>query len=121
MTSPTRACKVFRRRDSRKTILWNGPVGVFEFDKFATGRAIAEAIAKATAEGRLLLIGGGDSVACINKFGMADKVSYVSTGGGRHGGQGTSGRCGHPQKIMRPNEMSEQTGCSGKGGTPVVT
>ena len=66
-----------------KTILWNGPAGVFEFDKFAEGsRAIAEAIAKATAEGAFSLIGGGDSVACINKFGMADKVSYISTGGG---------------------------------------
>ena len=66
-----------------KTILWNGPVGVFEIDKFATGsRAVAEAIAEATANGAFSLIGGGDSVACINKFGLADKVSYVSTGGG---------------------------------------
>ena len=66
-----------------KTILWNGPVGVFEMDKFATGsRAVAEAIAEATAQGAFSLIGGGDSVACINKFGLADKVSYVSTGGG---------------------------------------
>ena len=66
-----------------KTILWNGPAGVFEFDKFADGsRAIAEAIAEATAKGAFSLIGGGDSVACINKFGMADKVSYISTGGG---------------------------------------
>ena len=54
---------------SCKTILWNGPVGVFEIDKFATGS-------------KAVLIGGGDSVACINKFGLADKVSYVSTGGG---------------------------------------
>ncbi len=66
-----------------KTILWNGPVGVFEIDKFATGsRAVAEAIAEATQKGAYSLIGGGDSVACINKFGLADKVSYVSTGGG---------------------------------------
>ena len=66
-----------------KTILWNGPVGVFEMDKFATGsKAVAEAIAEATAKGAYSLIGGGDSVACINKFGLADKVSYVSTGGG---------------------------------------
>ena len=66
-----------------KTILWNGPVGVFEFDNFTGGsKAIAEAIAEATANGAFSLIGGGDSVACINKFGMADKVSYISTGGG---------------------------------------
>ena len=66
-----------------KTILWNGPVGVFEIDKFATGsRAVAEAIAEATSKGAYSLIGGGDSVACINKFGLADEVSYVSTGGG---------------------------------------
>ncbi len=66
-----------------KTILWNGPVGVFEIEKFATGsKAVAEAIAEATAAGAYSLIGGGDSVACINKFGLADKVSYVSTGGG---------------------------------------
>lgn len=66
-----------------KTILWNGPMGVFEMDNFAKGsKAIAEAIAKATKEGAFSLIGGGDSVACINKFGMADEVSYNSTGGG---------------------------------------
>ena len=67
-----------------KTILWNGPVGVFEINKFSTGsRAVAEAIAKATEKnGAYSLIGGGDSVACVNKFGLADKVSYVSTGGG---------------------------------------
>ena len=66
-----------------RTILWNGPVGVFEIDKFASGsKAVAEAIAEATAAGAFSLIGGGDSVACINKFGLADKVSYVSTGGG---------------------------------------
>lgn len=66
-----------------KTILWNGPAGVFEFDNFTGGsKAIAEAVAEATKEGAFSLIGGGDSVACINKFGMADKVSYISTGGG---------------------------------------
>ena len=66
-----------------KTILWNGPAGVFEFDNFIGGsKAIADAIAEATANGAFSLIGGGDSVACINKFGMADKVSYISTGGG---------------------------------------
>ena len=66
-----------------KTILWNGPAGVFEFDNFCDGsRAIGEAIAEATANGAFSLIGGGDSVACVNKFGLADKVSYISTGGG---------------------------------------
>ena len=66
-----------------KTILWNGPAGVFEFDNFTGGsRAIADAIVEATANGAFSLVGGGDSVACINKFGLADKVSYVSTGGG---------------------------------------
>lgn len=69
--------------ENAKTILWNGPAGVFEFDNFTDGsRAVAEAIAKATANGAFSLIGGGDSVACINKFGMADEVSYISTGGG---------------------------------------
>ncbi len=69
--------------EDAKTILWNGPAGVFEFDNFTAGsKAIAEAIAKATANGAFSLIGGGDSVACINKFGMADQVSYISTGGG---------------------------------------
>jgi phosphoglycerate kinase len=66
-----------------KTILWNGPAGVFEFDNFTAGsRAIGEAVAEATSEGAFSLIGGGDSVACVNKFGLADKVSYISTGGG---------------------------------------
>lgn len=66
-----------------KTILWNGPAGVFECDDFTAGsKAIANAIAEATKEGAFSLIGGGDSVACINKFGLADQVSYISTGGG---------------------------------------
>lgn len=66
-----------------KTILWNGPTGVFEFDNFSHGsRAVGDAIVEATKNGAYSLVGGGDSVACVNKFGIADKVSYVSTGGG---------------------------------------
>ena len=66
-----------------KTILWNGPTGVFEFDNFTDGsRAVGNAIVEATQNGAFSLVGGGDSVACVNKFGIADKVSYVSTGGG---------------------------------------
>ena len=66
-----------------KTILWNGPTGVFEFDKFESGsRSVGEAIVEATKNGAFSLVGGGDSVACVNKFGLADGVSYVSTGGG---------------------------------------
>jgi phosphoglycerate kinase len=69
--------------EKSKTILWNGPMGVFEMEKFSKGTtAIAKAIAAATAKGAYTLIGGGDSVAAINKNGLADKVSYVSTGGG---------------------------------------
>ena len=80
---PESAKKLAEVIKSSKTILWNGPAGVFEFPNFEAGsRAIAQAIVDATAAGAFSLIGGGDSVACINKFGMADKVSYVSTGGG---------------------------------------
>lgn len=69
--------------ENSKTILWNGPMGVFEMDTFAAGtKAIAEAVARATEKGAFSLIGGGDSVAAINKYGLKDKVSYVSTGGG---------------------------------------
>ena len=68
---------------SSKTILWNGPMGVFEMDKFKNGTvAIAKAVAEATAQGAFSLVGGGDSVAAVNQFGLADKVSFVSTGGG---------------------------------------
>jgi len=69
--------------ENSKTILWNGPMGVFEFSNFEAGtRAIAEAVAKSTGKGAFSLIGGGDSVAAINKYHLADQVSYVSTGGG---------------------------------------
>jgi len=68
---------------SSKTILWNGPTGVFEFENFSSGsRSVGEAIVEATKNGAYSLVGGGDSVACVNKFGLADGVSYVSTGGG---------------------------------------
>lgn len=78
------ACETFTKviHDS-KTILWNGPMGVFEMEKFQHGtKCVAEAIAEATQKGAFSLIGGGDSVSAINQFGFADKVSYVSTGGG---------------------------------------
>ncbi|MEO8110745.1 MAG: phosphoglycerate kinase [Ginsengibacter sp.] len=80
----TMACDAFTKViENSKTILWNGPMGVFEMEKFQHGtKAIALAIAKATENGAFSLIGGGDSVAAINKFDLADKVSFVSTGGG---------------------------------------
>lgn len=66
-----------------KTILWNGPTGVFEMENFTAGsKAVGEAVVEATKNGAFSLVGGGDSVACVNKFGLADGVSYVSTGGG---------------------------------------
>jgi len=66
-----------------KTILWNGPMGVFEMKSFQKGTiAVANAVADATAYGAFSLVGGGDSVAAVNQFGLADKISYVSTGGG---------------------------------------
>ncbi|MDQ6610572.1 MAG: phosphoglycerate kinase [Bacteroidota bacterium] len=78
------ACEMFTKViHASKTILWNGPMGVFEMEKFQHGtKAIATAIAEATEKGAFSLVGGGDSVAAINQFGFADKVSYVSTGGG---------------------------------------
>jgi phosphoglycerate kinase len=73
-------CKVISHS---KTILWNGPMGVFEMEKFSHGtKAIAMAVAEATKNGAFSLIGGGDSVAAVNRFHLADKVSFVSTGGG---------------------------------------
>ena len=76
--------KIFREHIlGCKTILWNGPTGVFEFENFTHGsRAVGEAIVEATKNGAFSLVGGGDSVACVNKFGLASGVSYVSTGGG---------------------------------------
>ena len=66
-----------------KTILWNGPLGVFEMEPFAQGTiALGQAVAKATAKGAFSLVGGGDSVAAVKQFGLADKMSYISTGGG---------------------------------------
>jgi len=78
------ACETFTKViHNSKTILWNGPMGVFEMHKFQHGtKCVAQAIAEATQHGAFSLIGGGDSVSAINQFGFADKVSYVSTGGG---------------------------------------
>jgi phosphoglycerate kinase len=78
------ACEQFSNIISRsKTIFWNGPMGVFEMAKFQHGtKLIAEAVAEATGQGAYSLVGGGDSVAAVFEFGIADKVSYVSTGGG---------------------------------------
>ena len=80
----TEACIAFSEVITRsKTILWNGPMGVFEMEKFQNGtKTIAESVVAATANGAFSLVGGGDSVSAVNKFGFADKVSYVSTGGG---------------------------------------
>jgi phosphoglycerate kinase len=78
------ACETFTKViHHSKTILWNGPMGVFEMEKFQHGtKVVAEAIAEATTNGAFSLVGGGDSVAAVNEFKLADKVSYVSTGGG---------------------------------------
>ena len=80
----TAACNDFKNvLLNSKTILWNGPMGVFEMDAFSTGtRTVAEAVAESTQNGAFSLIGGGDSAAAVHKFGFEDKVSYVSTGGG---------------------------------------
>jgi phosphoglycerate kinase len=78
------ACENFRKIIlNSKTILWNGPMGVFEMEKFQHGtKTIAKAVAEATENGAYSLVGGGDSVAAVNQFGFADKISYISTGGG---------------------------------------
>ena len=78
------ACESFSHVIMRsKTILWNGPMGVFEMEKFQHGtKTIARSVAESTQNGAFSLVGGGDSVAAVNKFGLNDKVSYVSTGGG---------------------------------------
>ncbi len=80
---PETAKKIAEVLKNSKTIIWNGPAGVFEWDRFAEGtRKIAEAVAEATANGAFSLVGGGDSVAAIEKYGLADRISYISTGGG---------------------------------------
>ncbi|MCI0530193.1 MAG: phosphoglycerate kinase, partial [Nitrospira sp.] len=69
--------------DQGKTLLWNGPMGVFEIDKFAKGtEAIAKAMANATEKGAISIVGGGDSAAAVAKTGLSDKMSHISTGGG---------------------------------------
>ena len=96
--------------ENSRTILWNGPMGVFEMEKFASGTsAIAQAIAKATAKGAFSLIGGGDSVAAINKNKLADKVSYVSTGchAGVYGRQGTSRDQSDPRISIIEHSISK--------------
>ena len=71
------------RSAGAKSIVWNGPVGVFEFDAFAKGtERVANLVADATGRGVMTVVGGGDSVAAVNKFGLADRMSHVSTGGG---------------------------------------
>ena len=66
-----------------KTVIWNGPMGVFEFDAFAKGtEAVAKAVAKATEEGAVSIVGGGDSIAALKKTGLSEKISHISTGGG---------------------------------------
>ena len=80
---PVAIKKIKEVLDESMTVLWNGPMGVFEMEKFQHGtKEVAEAVAKATSKGAFTLVGGGDSVAAVNKFDLADKVSYVSTGGG---------------------------------------
>jgi phosphoglycerate kinase len=80
---PASISKVMSVLSTAKTIIWNGPMGVFEFEHYAEGtKRVAQAIADSTENGAFSLIGGGDSVAAINKFGFTDKVSYISTGGG---------------------------------------
>lgn len=80
---PQSVARALEALASSKTIIWNGPMGVFEFENYADGtKAVAQGVADATANGAFSLIGGGDSVAAVNKFGYSEKVSYISTGGG---------------------------------------
>jgi len=81
--APSSIAEFSKEIEAARIVLWNGPMGVFEMDTFAKGtKAIAEALGRATQKGAFTLVGGGDSVAAINQMGMADQVSYVSTGGG---------------------------------------